>query len=157
MINTFRYSAQTKKVQNGKVINTLIPPQIVLTNTGAFVDITITHPLSVQEKLREKGINIPSFQTRALIDTGASNSAISPTATEHLNLLHTGYQKISSVNDEQERPVYYGFLLFPWGKGKEIPLICCELKSFHCLIGRDILQHWCFTYNGADGSIIICD
>jgi len=124
---------------------------------GAFVDVTITHPRAVQDKLREKGQNIPTFQTKALIDTGASNSVISPEAAEKLNLLHTGYQKVASVHEEKDRPVYYGFLIFPWGNGKEIPLICCDLKNFQCLIGRDILQHWYFTYNGVDGSVVICD
>jgi hypothetical protein len=76
---------------------------------------------------------------------------------EDLNLIHTGFQKVTSVHDEKERPVYYGFVLFPWGSGKEIPIIACEIKDFPCLIGRDILQHWFFTYNGPDGSIVICD
>lgn len=61
MINTIRYAAQTKKVENGKPINILIPPRIVLTEMGAFVDVTITHPRAVQDKLREKGQNIPIF------------------------------------------------------------------------------------------------
>ena len=57
----------------------------------------------------------------------------------------------------EEEPVNFGFVVFPWGNGKEIPIISCELKNFPCLIGRDILQHWHFTYNGPDGSIVICE
>ena len=41
--------------------------------------------------------------------------------------------------------------------GKEIPIVSCPLKNFDCLIGRDILLHWHFTYNGPDGSVVICD
>ncbi|MBI5399285.1 retroviral-like aspartic protease [Candidatus Saganbacteria bacterium] len=157
MITTLRYAGKAKKVQDGKAIDISIPPPIVLTKTGAFIDVTITHPKTVSERIREKGESIPTFSTKALIDTGASSSIISPKIAEKLKLLHTGYQKVASVHDEKDRPVYYGLLLFPWGKGKEIPLICCDLKNFECLIGRDILQHWCFTYNGTDGSVIICD
>ena len=92
-----------------------------------------------------------------MIDTGASGSVITPRVAEQLELIHTGYQKVSSVQDEQNRPVYYAMIRFPWGKGKEIPMVSCPLKNFDCLIGRDILQHWYLTYHGTDGSITICD
>jgi hypothetical protein len=61
------------------------------------------------------------------------------------------------LQHDQEQPVYYGFIIFPWGNGKEIPIVCCPLNDVDCLIGRDILKHWYFAYNGADGSITICD
>ncbi len=157
MINTYRYGGQSKVSKEGqeRIIN--IPPSIILTKMGAFIDVTITHPKSVQEKLRENNENIPAYKTKALIDTGASSSVISPAVAEQLNLVHTGYQKVTSVHNEQDRPVFFGFIIFPWGTGKEIPIISCEIKGFPCLIGRDILQHWHLTYNGPDGSIVICD
>jgi len=74
-----------------------------------------------------------------------------------LNLVQTGFQKISSVHDEKVQPVYYGAIFFPWGNGNEIPIVGCPLKEIDCLIGRDILKHWYFNYNGIDGSITICD
>lgn len=157
MINTYWYGGKVKTVKDGKEIEINIPSAIVLNRMGAFVDVIITHPRIVQEKLRAEGNQIPSYKTRALIDTGASNTVISPTVADKLNLVHTGYQKVASVHDEKDRPVYYGFVTFPWGNGKEIPIICCEIKNFPCLIGRDILQHWHFNYNGPDGSIVICD
>ena len=157
MITTYRYTGQRKVVKNGKEIVDNVPANIVLNQAGPFVDVTITHPRAVQEKLKQSGEEVPSAKFRALIDTGASSSVISPKAAGQLKLVHTGYQKVSSVNDEQDRPVYYGFILFPWGKGKEIPIVCCDLKNFDCLIGRDILQHWHLSYNGPDGSVVICD
>jgi len=93
----------------------------------------------------------------ALIDTGASGTVITPRVADQLGLVHTGFQKVFSVQDEQQRPVYYGIIIFPWGIGKEIPIVSCPLKNFDCLIGRDILLYWHFTYNGPDGSIVICD
>jgi predicted aspartyl protease len=149
MINTYRHIVKDKSA--------VIPPQVVLTQKGAFVDVTISHPKIVMEKLREKNAKIQSYSTKALIDTGASRSVVSPKVVEELKLLQTGVEKVASVNDEQIRPVYFGLLYFPWGSSKEVSLLCCDIKGFHCLIGRDILQHWCFTYNGVDGSIIICD
>ena len=124
--------------------------------------ITITEQrlrLIIREELQKKGNNIPVKQVKALIDTGASSSIITPQVAAELQLIHTGYQNVSSVQDEQERPVYYGTIQFPWGAGKEIPLIACPLKAhgFECLIGRDILIHWNLIYNGFDGFITICD
>jgi len=160
MINTIRYGGEGKrKNKDGTEEIFQIPPQFVLNQMGAFLEVTITHPKIVSEEFQKKGQNTPSKKVRAMIDTGAFSSVITPQVAKELQLIHTGYQKVSSVQDEQDRPVYYGFILFPWGAGKEIPLIACPLKGhgFECLIGRDILIHWHFTYNGPDGSITICD
>jgi predicted aspartyl protease len=157
MINTIRYIGQGEVEKDGKKQPVSIPPSIVLNQMGAFIQVTLTHPKSVQDKFKEQGKTVPTVSVNALIDTGASGSVITPKVAEQLGLVHTGFQKVSSVQDEQQRPVYYGFIILPWGNGKEIPLVSCPLKNFDCLIGRDILLHWHFTYNGPDGSIVICD
>ena len=105
----------------------------------------------------EKGTAVPSRKARALIDTGASSTVISPTIADELNLVHTGYQDVTSVHNNEERPVYFGFIQFPWGKGAEIAMVSCDLRNIECLIGRDILRHWHMSYNGVDGSLVICD
>jgi predicted aspartyl protease len=128
-----------------------------LNQLGAFIEVTITHPRIVQENFKQQGKSAPTVSVKALIDTGASGTVITPRVASQLSLVQTGFQKVSSVQDEQERPVYYGFIIFPWGSGKEIPIVSCPLKNFDCLIGRDILLHWHFTYNGPDGSVVICD
>ncbi len=107
--------------------------------------------------MKEENKKILSIQANALIDTGAALSVLTPKIAAKLQLTHTGYQEIFSVQDEQMQPVYYSFIIFPWGSGMEIPMACCPLREFDCLIGRDILKHWHLTYNGADGSITICD
>jgi len=157
MINTIRYGGQGEVEKDGKRSIVQIPPSIVLNQMGAFIKVTITHPRIIQEKLKEQGKSASTVSVNALIDTGASGTVITPRVADQLALVHTGFQKVSSVQDEQERPVYYGFIIFPWGMGKEIPIVSCPLKNFDCLIGRDILLHWHFTYNGPDGSIVICD
>lgn len=126
---------------------------------GAFLEVSITHPKSVHQQFTQNGKTVPAKRVKALIDTGASSSVIKPKIAEELKLIHTGYQNVSSVQDEQKRPVYFGAIQFHWGARKEIPLVACPLKghAFECLIGRDILMHWHLTYNGTDGSITICD
>jgi predicted aspartyl protease len=157
MISVYRYGGQREVDKDGKKTTMSVPPPHVLLQMRAFIDVSITHPRIIQEQFKQQGRSVPSVSVKALIDTGASSSVITPKVADQLNLVHTGYQKVSSVQDEQDRPVYYGFIIFPWGSGKEIPIVSCPLKIIDCLIGRDILMHWYFTYNGIDGSIVICD
>lgn len=159
MINPIRYGGRMTKMKDGKETVVDIPPQHVLERMGAAVQVTLTHPRSIQAEFQKKGEKVPSIEVMALIDTGASSSVITPQVAAQLKLIHTGYRTVSSVQDEQERPVYYGYIIFPWGSGKEIPMVSCPLKlsQFGCLIGRDIMKHWYLTYNGSDGSIVICD
>ncbi len=157
MINTYRYGGQGEVEKEGKKIKVPLSSQIVLNQFGAFIDVTITHPRIIQEKFQQEGKTVPTINIKALIDTGASSSVITPPVSDKLGLVHTGFRKVTSVQDEQQRPVFYGFIIFPWGAGKEIPIVSCPLKGFDCLIGRDIMLHWHFTYNGPDGSIVICD
>jgi len=157
VINTYRYRGQGEVEKDGEKLIVPVPPSVVLNQMGAFIEVTITHPRIIQKNFKEQGKSIPTVRVNALIDTGASGTVITPRVADQLGLVHTGFQKVTSVQDEQQRPVYYGFIIFPWGGAKEIPIVSCPLKNFDCLIGRDILLHWHFTYNGPDGSVVICD
>jgi predicted aspartyl protease len=157
MINTYRYGDHKNLSEDNTTQKLEVRPSKILEIKGPFIQVTITHPVEIQEELRRKGLEVSSLQANALIDTGASFTAVSSQIADELNLVQTGFQKISSVLDEQVQPVYYGFIIFPWGNGKEIPIVSCPIKEFDCLIGRDILNRWYFNYNGVDGSITICD
>jgi predicted aspartyl protease len=157
LINTYRYSGQRTVEKAGQKLAIPVNPQLVLNGMGPFLQVTITHPRIIQEEFNRLGRKIPSISVNALIDTGASGTVVSPKVSDELSLIHTGFQTVTSVQDEQQRPVYYAFISFPWGSGKEIPIVACPLRRFDCLIGRDILMHWHLSYNGPDGSIVICD
>lgn len=158
MINTYRYRGRGEVEQDDRRATVQIPSPAILSRIGPFIEpVTITHPRIAQERLEEQGRNIPAISVRALIDTGASSSIVSQQVADELGLAQTGYQNVSSVQDEQLQPVYYARIIFPWSSGIEIPIISCPLRRFDFLIGRDVLAHWHFTYNGTDGSIVICD
>lgn len=157
MINTIRYAGKATVKKDGKQTLIQIPPSSALASSGPTLPVTITHPRITQEKFKQAGKIIESINVTALIDTGASLTIITPDVVRKLGLVQTGVQKISSVQDEQVQPVYFGFVIFPWGVAKEIPVVSCPLKGYKCLIGRDILRHWHFTYHGVDGSVVICD
>ncbi len=161
MIKTIRYQTPIafKKVPDGKQIPVKIPEHKILQRMGALVQVMITYPTIIAETFQKQNQQIPAITVQALIDTGASSTVISPKVASALNLKQTGTQKVSSVQDEQERPVYFGRVNFPWGMGMDAPLVECPIRGdyFECLIGRDVLQHWHFSYNGPDGSYVICD
>lgn len=158
MINTYRYAGRAEVEQDGERTTVQVPPPVILTQIGPFIQpVTITHPPVMQEDLEKQGKTVPTVSIKALIDTGAHSSVITPQVAEDLELVHTGYRTVISVQNEQPQPVYYAYTQFPWGMGKEIPVVACPLRHFDCLIGRDILMHWHFTYNGPDGSTVICD
>jgi predicted aspartyl protease len=161
LIQTIKYQTPIQKIKtaDGKEIPIKIPESKLLERMGALVQVTITHPRVVADVMKTQGKQIPAITVQALIDTGASSTVISPKVSSSLNLKRTGTQNVSSVQDDQERPVFFGSIIFPWRRGMEAQLVECPLRGnyFDCLIGRDVLQHWHFSYNGTDGSYVICD
>ena len=113
MINTIRYGGKGIVEKDGKKEIVQIPPSIILKYNGPYIQVSITHPHTIQEKLKSRGEDVPVITVNALIDTGASGCVITPKVADKLNLLQTGYHTVSSVQDEQQRPVYFGFIIFP--------------------------------------------
>lgn len=101
---------------------------------------------------------------RALVDTGASATCIDPSVLQSLQLTPTGNASMNTPSTGKQ-PVsvdqYDVSILVPPSGANQIPLIfntipviCTELLSsqgFHALIGRDVLMHCIFTYNGSTG------
>lgn len=159
MINSIRYSSlKTKgKDRDGKDVEIVIPANQTLNVRGPILNITITQPPAVAQKLIKEGKQPLAINVQGLIDTGAAGSVISPSVAHKLGLIQTGTRKVTSVQDEQDRPVYFAAYVFPWGAALQVSVAACPIKGVECLIGRDVLRFWHFTYNGRDGSITICD
>ncbi len=143
--------------KDGKKIMMPIPPKITLANRGPIIIVEITHPMAVVAKMNAEKKVPPSVRVNALIDTGAGGCIISPKVAADLQLIRTGVANITSVQDEQQRPAYFAQIMFHWGKKIEVQVAECPIKGFDCIIGRNVLMHWHFTYNGSTGQITICD
>jgi len=157
MISRFKFNG-VQEVQKGtERIRIPIHPSIVLQNGGPIINVNITHSQKVLAELAKQGKQPQSYACQALIDTGAFSCVISPKVAQILGLLQTGFKNIKSVHTEEERPVFLGCVVFPWGSGKDVPLVSCELRGFDCIIGRDVMRHWYMTYDGASGELTICD
>jgi predicted aspartyl protease len=93
----------------------------------------------------------------ALIDTGAGRTVITPEAAQKLRLPLVNYTTLSRVGGKESQvEVYVASIQFPREKLATIEVIevaCCELPDnlFQCLLGRDILSRWLFTYDGKAG------
>lgn len=158
MIKTYPFAAFKQVEKDGKKVIIQSPPHLLLQVGGPIIPVSVTQPKVVSDKLIAENKPVPVVQCRALIDTGACFSVITPKIASDLGLVQTGFQKVTSVNNEEDQPAYFARIQFNWGKGKEVQVVTCPLKGhFDVLIGRDILMHWHFTYNGNDGFIVICD
>ena len=129
---------------------------------GPHIAILVSATRWEVEEGRSVGLEFPELPVRALIDTGASLTIINPQIAATCKLKQTGHQKINAVGGEAgEYPEFAAAIRFP---ETELPgldtarVVACPIirqPFFSCLIGRDILQKWLFTYNGRTGAVEI--
>jgi len=99
----------------------------------------------------------PRFTTtHALIDTGAQRTVISPQVVQRVGLSKIDETTLLIVGGQRRADVYAASLQFPHSGFRAIEVIevsCCELLPlFQCLLGRDVLSRWIFTYDGPVGT-----
>jgi len=93
----------------------------------------------------------------ALIDTGAGRTVLTPEAVTRVGLPQVDLTRLARAGGINENAgVYVAAIQFPRYKLATIEVakvICCELpeQPIQCLIGRDILSRWLFTYDGRVG------
>jgi hypothetical protein len=92
-----------------------------------------------------------------MVDTGAGRTVLTPMAVQRVGLFEVDYTKVARAGGIEERvPVHAASIHFPRYKISTIEVIqvlCCELpeQPIQCLIGRDIISRWLFTYDGTTG------
>lgn len=92
----------------------------------------------------------------ALIDTGAGRTVLTPMAVARVGLPLVDETNLSRAGGMDRVGVYVAAIQFPRYKLATIEMIqvlSCELpeQPIQCLIGRDILSRWLFTYDGKSG------
>ena len=95
--------------------------------------------------------------TDALLDPGAGRTVLTPEAVRRASLTKIGETRLSTVGGRVQAGIYAASLQFPLEGLKTIEVIevcCCEILNplFRCLIGRDVLSRWIFTYDGPAGT-----
>ena len=111
------------------------------------------------EKFKLEKHNVPFIKVLALIDTGASTTAISENAVERLHLVARGTAKVYTSNKTAEMRNEYDISL-ELDTDAYLPVLrvlSANLQdhSIDCLIGRDVLQYGLFIYNGPEKQVTL--
>jgi len=94
------------------------------------------------------------YRLPALIDTGAGRTVLTPEAISVVGLSKVDVTRLLRAGGISDNAgVYVAAMQFPRYKLATIEVIqvvSCELpeQPFQCLLGRDVLSRWLFTYNG---------
>lgn len=127
-----------------------------LAQHGARLDIEIGVPSVVADYYKARGQTPPAPQkVRAMIDSGASISGIKPAIAKAAGLIQTSSVGVSGVIGTENRPVYTAAIKLPSYNVDidvmDIAGVELAQQDLDVLIGRDILKHTVFTYDGTEG------
>lgn len=139
------------------------PDQRALVAFGPRFEVEVGQPiLRVPGRKPLSTSSAPPIQSQftkipALIDTGASRTVVTPEVVKRAGLRkidETQLRRVGGINENAE--VFVAAIQFPRYKLATIEIIevvCCELPQqvIQCLLGRDVLSRWLFTYNGPTG------
>jgi predicted aspartyl protease len=137
-----------------------------LTGSGVLIQVEISIPVALKEHLSGKGLPIPPPQSGfALIDTGASATAVDQSIFDALGVTLIDKIKTSTPHGEAESPIYPANVNFPGLNISDMPmerLIGCNLKwrtiedkEVIMLVGRDLLQWFLMVYNGKSSDVFL--
>jgi len=139
----------------------VVPPAVVLQHMGPFLQVAVAvHPQHA-EKLITQGQQPPEAVTgMALIDTGASITAVDEAVCQKLGLTPTGVIPMSHAGGSEQRNCYSIQILFP---GSPLPSVTIPLAAscnlgagtqpYIVLFGRNLLARLKMVYNGPAGRI----
>jgi len=137
---------------------------IPISPQGAVLDAAVLVGDARRAALQKENLTVPDPQMiRALIDTGASISAIERKVLENLGLQQTGEAEINTPSTGAtpvKIPTYDVKIAILAGRKGDLHFISETVQvtgsdltqfGFGALIGTDILKKCVFHYNGADG------
>lgn len=129
-----------------------------LKGIGPIIDVTLYPAAEVVTKYNlDKGERIPSKPCVALIDTGASMSAIDTPLVDELNLISRDLISVQTPAGISNHYTYDVGIQLPKEMGFktffiEVTGSILTHQPYDILIGRDILQNCTLIFNGWDNS-----
>ena len=155
-----QYNYQNKRPE-AKPVH--IPPAQVLQKIGPVLEVLIAPTPQMIQNVMESGETPPSAVSGlAIIDTGATVTAVDESICRNLGLKPTGAAKTSHAGGSEMRACYPIQITFP---GTPLPSITNPRTMsvnlqfgqtpFALLLGRDVLMKLRFVYNGPAGRIEI--
>ena len=128
---------------------------------GPLLPVNIQLPTALATYLSQNGKTVPApVSGQALIDTGASISAVDASVIQSLGVQPVGVVKVNTPSGSANQNQYPVQFVFP---GTNLPslegthAIGSVLKSqgILALIGRDVLSRFVLVYNGPGGFITL--
>lgn len=136
---------------------TNLPDAAQLRVNGPALQVEVRVPSALAAALQRRRLPVPPPQVGlALIDTGASITAVEGAVLQTLGLSPTGFAPIATPGGTVQQPVYACDMEFP---GTPIPVVPFNFVigsqvaglGYAALIGRDVLTHFQLVYNGVEG------
>lgn len=131
------------------------PEQLRIRGPALQAEISISSALA--DALQRAGRPLPPPHVGlALIDTGASITAVEHNVLKQLGLSPTGVTPIATPGGVVQQPLYACNISFPGTPIPTVPfsvVIGSQLAplGFSALLGRDILRFFQIVYNGVEG------
>ena len=134
------------------------PASLVLRLQGSVLPVEISIPQTLQRRLTQQGQSFPAPQSGlALIDTGASLSAVDDEVILTLGIAPVGQTQIHTAGGIVARPLYPARFSFP---GTDLPPLtfrrvagsALQSQGVVALLGRDMLANVILIYNGPAGT-----
>jgi len=122
---------------------------------GPVINVGVAVAESLEQQLRHVGAAVPQPRTvLGLIDTGASTSTITPELVADLDIKPHDKVVMATPGRRVRVPRYHVRLVFP-PNGFVVKTFALMVPlgntQLHCLIGRDVLAHADFRYDGRFG------
>lgn len=138
-----------------------------LNETGPLVAVEVGVPAALKQYLSEKDLAIPpAVSGFALVDTGASITAVDDSVFTSLGIVHIDEIPTNTPHGAGISKVYPANLTFPAMNVSDMPMervVGSTLKwktrddkEVIMLMGRDLLQYFLFVYNGLSSDVTLC-
>ena len=124
-----------------------------------ILEVRLEPVLAAQKLMRDDAEEVPSVSIKALIDTGASGTLVQTSVVEGMGLspFDTALLTTPSTTQPLRCRLYRVRLVFSKTVAFETNVVEGPLigQNVQCLIGRDILEHVVFTYDGPNSRFSI--
>lgn len=115
--------------------------------------------IGLPQAAKEAGAEGTMEEIQALVDTGASITAVNMSVAARLGLIATGSVQIGGVTGSSQRPVYGARIVMPEPgfTFDPVQIVGADLNApdFELLIGRNLLCSMMMTYDGPRGQFAL--
>jgi gag-polyprotein putative aspartyl protease len=135
------------------------------TDPGPLIDVTVMNSCDVIEAGRAIGWEYPGPRPmKALLDTGASVTAISRVSADNCKLFQTNEgSEITAIGQPHRCAEHAGAISFPGTNLRPldpiriVSAVFVKERYYAILIGRDILRNWVISFDGRSKRVTITD